>query len=131
MGIKSFIVGICMLAPLSMSAQVVFEETNQVNSVENLTVNSEYQYWLNSYQKVGNEINEVSEQYQAEVNKRGYPKKKTVKKKILLVAQYIELLKQQRDTPALNQNIDFNKVNRKIAEWENQLNGLNILLKKI
>lgn len=131
MGIKSFIVGICMLAPLSMSAQVVFEETNQVNSVENLTVNSEYQYWLNSYQKVGNEINEVSEQYQAEVNKRGYPKKKTVKKKILLVAQYIDLLKQQRDTPALNQNIDFNKVNRKIAEWENQLNGLNILLKKI
>ncbi|WP_028896171.1 hypothetical protein [Prevotella sp. HUN102] len=131
MGIKSFIVGICMLAPLSMSAQVVFEETNQVNSVENLTVNSEYQYWLNSYQKVGNEINEVSEQYQSEVNKRGYPKKKTVKKKILLVAQYIDLLKQQRDTPALNQNIDFNKVNRKIAEWENQLNGLNILLKKI
>lgn len=131
MGIKSFIVGICMLAPLSMSAQVVFEETNQVNSVENLTVNSEYQYWLNSYQKVGNEINEVSEQYQAEVNKRGYPKKKTVKKKILLVAQYIDLLKQQRDTPALNQNIDFNKVNRKIAEWENQLNELNILLKKI
>lgn len=131
MGIKSFIVGICMLAPLSMSAQVVFEDTNQVNSVENLTVNSEYQYWLNSYQKVGNEINEVSEQYQAEVNKRGYPKKKTVKKKILLVAQYIDLLKQQRDTPALNQNIDFNKVNRKIAEWENQLNGLNILLKKI
>nr|WP_231477564.1 hypothetical protein [Prevotella sp. HUN102] len=114
-----------------MSAQVVFEETNQVNSVENLTVNSEYQYWLNSYQKVGNEINEVSEQYQSEVNKRGYPKKKTVKKKILLVAQYIDLLKQQRDTPALNQNIDFNKVNRKIAEWENQLNGLNILLKKI
>lgn len=131
MGIKSFIVGICMLAPLSMSAQVFFEETNQVNSVENLTVNSEYQYWLNSYQKVGNEINEVSEQYQAEVNKRGYPKKKTVKKKILLVAQYIDLLKQQRDTPALNQNIDFNKVNRKIAEWEKQLNGLNILLKKI
>ena len=103
----------------------------KVGNVENLTVDAQYQEWLSLYEKVGYEINEVSEQYQREVDKRGYPKKKTVLQKIKLVKQYIHLLKQQRDSPTLNQNLDFKKVENKISLWENQLEGLNFLLSKL
>lgn len=65
------------------------------------------------------------------MDKRGYPKKKTVQRKIELVSQYIDLLKQQRDTPDLNQNLDTEKVNSKISMWQSQLDGLTALLKKI
>ena len=69
--------------------------------------------------------------YQKEMEKRGYPKKKTVQRKMGLVSQYIQLLQQERDTPELNVNLDVNKVNRKIAAWQEQLQGLGELLKKI
>lgn len=48
-----------------------------------------------------------------------------------LVSQYIYLLKQERDTPELNQNLDVQKVNDKISLWQSQLDGLANLLKKI
>ena len=70
-------------------------------------------------------------QYQREIDKRGYPKKKTVQAKMELVSQYIYLLKQERDTPDLNQNLDVQKVNDKINLWQSQLDGLANLLKKI
>ena len=66
-----------------------------------------------------------------QIDKRGYPKKKTVQAKMELVSQYIYLLKQERDTPDLNQNLDVQKVNDKINLWQSQLDGLANLLKKI
>ena len=71
------------------------------------------------------------EQDQREVDKRGYPKKKTVKAKMELVSLYIDLLIQERDSPELNQNLDVDKVNSKIGMWQNQFDDLAALLKKI
>lgn len=102
-----------------------------VGGLENMTVGSVYQDWLARYEEVGNQINEVSEQYQREVDKRGYPKKKTVQRKISLVEQYVQLLEEQLDTPALNESLDVEKVKRKIADWNEQLEGLRNLLEKI
>ena len=48
-----------------------------------------------------------------------------------LVNQYISLLKQERDSPDLNQDLDVEKVNGKINMWQSQLEGLAALLKKI
>lgn len=90
-----------------------------------------FQQWLGQYEECGRKINEVSEQYQREVDKRGYPKKKTVQAKMALVNQYISLLKQERDSPELNQDLDVEKVNSKISMWQSQLEGLSALLKKI
>ena len=86
---------------------------------------------VSQYEECGRQINTISEQYQREVEKRGYPKKKTVKAKIALVNQYIGLLQQQRDSPELNQGVDLDKVNSKITMWQEQLAGLTALLKKI
>ena len=86
---------------------------------------------MSQYEECGRRINEVSEQYQREVDKRGYPKKKTVKAKMELVSLYIDLLIQERDSPELNQNLDVDKVNSKISMWQSQLDGLAALLKKI
>ena len=99
--------------------------------VENKTVGSVYQDWLSRYEEVGSQINEISEQYQREVDKRGYPKKKTVQKKISLVEEYVRLLEEQLETPALNESLDVEKVKRKIADWNEQLEGLRNLLGKI
>lgn len=99
--------------------------------LENKTVNPVYQQWLSQYVEVGRKINDISAQYQREIDKRGYPKKKTVQAKMELVSQYIYLLKQERDTPELNQNLDVQKVNDKISLWQSQLDGLANLLKKI
>jgi len=115
-------------------AQSGYEEVNDSTpkaKLENMKVNAAYQQWLGQYEEVGRKINDISEQYQREVDKRGYPKKKTVQRKIELVSQYIDLLKQQRDTPDLNQNLDTEKLNSKISMWQSQLDGLTALLKKI
>lgn len=120
--------------PMMGMAQSGYEEVNDSTpkaKLENMKVNAAYQQWLGQYEEVGRKINDISEQYQREVDKRGYPKKKTVQRKIELVSQYIDLLKQQRDTPDLNQNLDTEKVNSKISMWQSQLDGLTALLKKI
>ena len=120
--------------PMMGMAQSGYEEVNDSTpkaKLENMKVNAAYQQWLGQYEEVGRKINDISEQYQREVDKRGYPKKKTVQRKIELVSQYIDLLKQQRDTPDLNQNLDTEKVNSKISMWQSQLDSLTALLKKI
>ncbi len=120
--------------PMMSMAQSRYEEVNDSTpktKLENMKVNAAYQQWLGQYEEVGRKINDISEQYQREVDKRGYPKKKTVQRKIELVSQYIDLLKQQRDTPDLNQNLDTEKLNSKISMWQSQLDGLTALLKKI
>lgn len=120
--------------PMMSMAQSRYEEVNDSTpkaKLENMKVNAAYQQWLGQYEEVGRKINDISEQYQREVDKRGYPKKKTVQRKIELVSQYIDLLKQQRDTPDLNQNLDTEKINSKISMWQSQLDSLTALLKKI
>ena len=120
--------------PMMGMEQSRYEEVNDSTpktKLENMKVNAAYQQWLGQYEEVGRKINDISEQYQREVDKRGYPKKKTVQRKIELVSQYIDLLKQQRDTPDLNQNLDTEKINSKISMWQSQLDGLTALLKKI
>ena len=83
------------------------------------------------YEETGTKINEISETYQKEVDRRGYPKKKTVRAKMEAVKHYIELLEQQLIDPRLNQNIDTLKINKKIELWKQQYEGLGYLLKKI
>lgn len=117
------------MLPMMTMAQSTVETLDSIT--EQTDYNPTYQQWLAQYESVGNAINEISAQYQAEVDRRGYPKKKTVKKKIALVEQYMQLLQQQLSSPELNQNLDTQKVERKIAEWQNQLDDLNALLKKI
>lgn len=129
--LKTILMGVAVMFAAPSMAQSSYENVAEDTTVENLTVGTEYQNWLSKYENVGNEINEISEQYQKEVDKRGYPKKKTVQAKIALVGQYIQLLEEQRDNPALNQNLDTEKVQRKIDLWQNQLDALNGLLKKI
>ncbi len=98
----------------------------------NLRLNSEYLKWQSEYEQVGNEINEVADQIDQETAKRGYPKKKTVKQKIALVEQYIKLLEYERDNPSVfPMDLDKGKINRKITQWQEHLDGLNRLVKKI
>ena len=134
MRVKKLLVIALMAFPMMGMAQSRYEEVNDSTpkaKLENMKVNAAYQQWLGQYEEVGRKINDISEQYQREVDKRGYPKKKTVQRKIELVSQYIDLLKQQRDTPDLNQNLDTEKINSKISMWQSQLDGLTALLKKI
>lgn len=103
-----------------------------VTKENNLKLNSAYQEWLAQYEHVGNEINDVAEQIDEETaSKRGYPKKKTVQKKIGLVEEYIKLLQYQLDNPSVFPDLDKGKVSRKITEWQNHLVGLNTLVKKL
>ncbi len=95
------------------------------------TIRSGWQEWLADYEETGTKINEISETYQKEVDRRGYPKKKTVRAKMEAVKHYIELLEQQLTDPRLNQNIDTLKINKKIELWKQQYEGLGYLLKKI
>lgn len=106
-------------------------EVVKADTVQNMQVDSYYQQWLSQYEQVGTEINEISEQYDKEVAKRGYPKKKTVKAKIELVKQYITLLETQLSDSRLNDNLDKGKVRNKIAAWKKQQSDLENLLKKI
>ena len=134
MRVKKLLVIALLALPMMGMAQSRYEEVNDSTpktKLENMKVNAAYQQWLGQYEEVGRKINDISEQYQREVDKRGYPKKKTVQRKIELVSQYIHLLKQQRDTPDLNQNLDTEKINSKISMWQSQLDGLTALLKKI
>lgn len=123
-----------VMAALSLLPMMAVGQST-VEAIGNTAVQSDnnptYEQWFAQYEAVGNAINEISAQYQEEVNRRGYPKKKTVKKKIALVEQYVQLLQQQLNSPELNQNIDTEKVERKISEWQTQLDDLNALLKKI
>lgn len=123
-----------MACPVMGMAQSTYEQIGDpagMTQVENKKVSEAFQQWLSQYEECGRKINEVSEQYQREVEKRGYPKKKTVQAKMALVNQYISLLKQERDSPDLNQDLDVEKVNSKINMWQIQLEGLAALLKKI
>ncbi len=129
MRVKKTIILALLAMPMMAMAQKY--EPIQDATVENMKVSAVYQVWLSKYEEVGRNINQVSDQYQKEMEKRGYPKKKTVQRKMSLVSQYIQLLQQERDTPELNVNLDVNKVNRKIAAWQEQLQGLGELLKKI
>ena len=134
MRVKKLLVIALMALPMMSIAQSSYEQIGEsANSTqfENKQNSAAYQQWLSQHEECGQRINEISEQYQREVDKRGYPKKKTVKAKMALVNQYISLLQQQRDSPELNQGVDIDKVNSKIAMWQEQLQGLAALLKKI
>ena len=134
MRVKKLLVMALIALPTMVMAQSTYEPVGSSDNktpLVNKTVNPVYQQWLSQYVEVGRKINDISVQYQREVDKRGYPKKKTVQAKMELVSQYIYLLKQERDTPDLNQNLDVQKVNDKINLWQSQLDGLANLLKKI
>lgn len=134
MRVKKLLVMALIALPTMVMAQSTYEPVGSSDNktlLENKTVNPVYQQWLSQYVEVGRKINNISAQYQREIDKRGYPKKKTVQAKMELVSQYIYLLKQERDTPELNQNLDVQKVNDKISLWQSQLDGLANLLKKI
>lgn len=134
MRVKKLLVMALIALPTMVMAQSTYEPVGSSDNktpLENKTVNPVYQQWLSQYVEVGRKINDISAQYQREIDKRGYPKKKTVQAKMELVSQYIYLLKQERDTPELNQNLDVQKVNDKIGLWQSQLDGLANLLKKI
>lgn len=134
MRVKKLLVMALIALPTMVMAQSTYEPVDSSDNktpLENKTVNPVYQQWLSQYVEVGRKINDISAQYQREIDKRGYPKKKTVQAKMELVSQYIYLLKQERDTPDLNQNLDVQKVNDKINLWQSQLDGLANLLKKI
>ena len=124
MGVKKLLVMALLVCTMAGMAQSTYEQIGD-------SVSAAFQQWLGQYEECGRKINEVSEQYQREVDKRGYPKKKTVQAKMALVNQYISLLKQERDSPELNQDLDVEKVNSKISMWQSQLEGLSALLKKI
>ena len=134
MRVKKLLVIALMAFPMMGIAQSSYEQKSDsanTTQFENKQNSAAYQQWLSQYEECGRQINTISEQYQREVEKRGYPKKKTVKAKIALVNQYLGLLQQQRDSPELNQGVDLDKVNSKIAMWQEQLAGLTALLKKI
>ena len=134
MRVKKLLVMALIALPTMVMAQSTYEPVGSSDNktpLENKTVNPVYQQWLSQYVEVGRKINDISAQYQREIDKRGYPKKKTVQAKMELVSQYIYLLKQERDTPELNQNLDVQKVNDKISLWQSLLDGLANLLKKI
>lgn len=134
MRVEKLLVMALIALPTMVMAQSTYEPVGSSDNktpLENKTVNPVYQQWLSQYVEVGRKINDISAQYQREIDKRGYPKKKTVQAKMELVSQYIYLLKQERDTPELNQNLDVQKVNDKISLWQSQLDGLANLLKKI
>ena len=134
MRVKKLLVMALIALPTMVMAQSTYEPVGSSDNktpLENKTVNPVYQQWLSQYVEVGRKINDISAQYQREIDKRGYPKKKTVQAKMELVSQYIYLLKQERDTPELNQNLDVQKGNDKISIWQSQLDGLANLLKKI
>ena len=134
MRVKKLLVMALIALPTMVMAQSTYEPVGSSDNktpLENKTVNPVYQQWLSQYVEVGRKINDISAQYQREIDKRGYPKKKTVQAKMELVSQYIYLLKQERDTPDLNQNLDVQKVNDKINLGQSQLDGLANLLKKI
>lgn len=134
MRVKKLLVIALMAFPMMGMAQSSYEQKSDsanTTQFENKQNSAAYQQWLSQYEECGRQINTISEQYQCEVEKRGYPKKKTVKAKIALVNQYIGLLQQQRDSPELNQGVDLDKVNSKITMWQEQLAGLTALLKKI
>ena len=134
MRVKKLLVMALMACPVMGMAQSTYEQIGDpagMTQVENKKVSEAFQQRLSQYEECGRKINEVSEQYQREVEKRGYPKKKTVQAKMALVNQYISLLKQERDSPDLNQDLDVEKVNSKINMWQIQLEGLAALLKKI
>ena len=134
MRVKKLLVIALMAFPMMGIAQSSYEQKSDsanTTQFENKQNSAAYQQWLSQYEECGRQINTISEQYQREVEKRGYPKKKTVKAKIALVNQYIGLLQQQRDSPEINQGVDLDKVNSKIAMWQEQLAGLTALLKKI
>jgi len=130
---KLLFIALLALPMMSMaqSSYVQIGESANTTQFENKQNSAAYQQWLSQYEECGQQINAISEQYQKEVDKRGYPKKKTVKAKIALINQYISLLQQQRDSPELNQGVDLDKVNSKISMWQEQLQGLTALLKKI
>lgn len=127
---KIALFAIALTATSSVYAQSEVQ-TIDVGQVENKQVDSYYQQWLSQYEQVGTQINEISAQYDKEVAKRGYPKKKTVKAKIELVKQYITLLETQLTDSRLNDNLDTGKVKNKIAEWKKQESDLETLLTKI
>ena len=130
---KLLFIALLALPMMSMaqSSYVQIGESANTTQFENKQNSAAYQQWLSQDEECGQQITAISEQYQKEVDKRGYPKKKTVKAKIALINQYISLLQQQRDSPELNQGVDLDKVNSKISMWQEQLQGLTALLKKI
>ena len=114
--------------PITQNDSDVAAVTNE----NNLKLNDEYLKWQSKYEEVFTEINDVAAQIDQETAKRGYPKKKTVKQKIALVEQYIQLLEYERDNPSIfPMDLDKGKIERKIAQWQEHLDGLNKLVKKI
>lgn len=90
-----------------------------------------YQQWYTDYEQTGIKINDISAIYEQQVAKRGYPKKKTVKVKMELIEHYVQLLQNQLVDPRLNKDVDKEKIQRKIDEWQTQYVMLKALMKKI
>ena len=90
-----------------------------------------YQQWYTDYEQTGIKINDISTIYEQQIAKRGYPKKKTVKIKMELIEHYVQLLQNQLVDPRLNKDVDKEKIQRKIDEWQTQYVMLKALLKKI
>ena len=65
-----------LLCVLALSGAPAVADAQEMEPVENLKVDAYYQEWLADYEETGTKINEISETYQKEVDRRGYPKKK-------------------------------------------------------
>lgn len=64
--------------PITQNDSDVAAVTNE----NNLKLNDEYLKWQSKYEEVGTEINDVAAQIDQETAKRGYPKKKTVSRRL-------------------------------------------------
>ena len=81
MRVKKLLVIALLALPMMSMAQSSYEQKSDsanTTQFENKQNSAAYQQWLSQYEECGQRINEISEQYQREVDKRGYPKKKTV-----------------------------------------------------
>ncbi len=81
MRVKKLLVMALIALPTMVMAQSTYEPVGSSDNktpLENKTVNPVYQQWLSQYVEVGRKINDISAQYQREIDKRGYPRIKTL-----------------------------------------------------
>jgi len=113
---------------LSMLSMPLYSNAQSVGTSNNTYKSAYYEQWRADYETTGAQINEISEVYDQQVAKRGYPKKKTVKAKMTLIEHYVQLLQTQLTDPRLNEDVDKGKIQRKIDEWQTQYVMLQALL---
>lgn len=136
-------VALAVTLPLATSAQSTYENIETENTLRQDTVcvaeleamnkmtaedKAYRESFLKDLENTGNKINENAAQWAQEKAKRGYPKKKTVKAKAVLVDHYIDLLNIQLNDKRLNRFIDRKKVQDKIDYWRNYRQNLNKLM---